>query len=402
MAFVDAALDRPAPDLVGAKLPAHVVMLTNFIPPYRLPLYTELANRVEKLTILLSTPMEPNRNWQASWGSLDVRLQRTWTVRRRWRHAAGFSDTLYVHVPVDTLSQLKALRPDVILSAELGFRSLFSGVYARNIGRIPFVLWLTLSDHTEQGRGRLRQILRRWLLARADAAVVNGASGARYIERFGFDRQRTFRVPYTALPGVFEQLSLARPPESAHRLLYVGQLIERKGLAPFIAALATWASEHPDRNVTFDIAGSGPLHGELAALQTPPNLSLNFLGDRDYSALAAVYASAGIFVLPTLADEWGLVVNEAMSAGLPVLGSVYSQAVEELCREGENGWMFRPDSPSEMVDAIDRALTTPAERLDAMRAGARASVECLTPEYAVERVLQAVASALKNRRGPRG
>ena len=44
--------------------------------------------------------------------------------------------------------------------------------------------------------------------------------------------------------------------------------------------------------------------------------------------------ASGIFVLPTLADEWGLVVNEAMASGLPVLGSVYSQAAHELCGDG--------------------------------------------------------------------
>ena len=51
----------------------------------------------------------------------------------------------------------------------------------------------------------------------------------------------------------------------------------------------------------------------------------------------------GVLVFPTLADEWGLVVNEALAAGVPVLGSLYSQAVEELVRDGENGWTFRPD-----------------------------------------------------------
>ncbi|HWB14663.1 MAG TPA: glycosyltransferase family 4 protein [Pirellulales bacterium] len=382
------ALCRPA-----AKLPAHVVLLTNFIPPYRLPVYSELAGRVEKLTILLSTPMEPNRSWQAEWGALDVRLQRTCTVRRRWRHAAGFTDTLHIHVPVDTLGQLKRLRPDVIISAELGTRSLLSTMYARRRPTTPVVLWLTLSDHTEQGRGRLRHALRRWLLARADAVVVNGASGARYVERFGFDPRSIFRVPYTAVPNLFEHLPARRSNENAHRLLCVGQLIERKGLGPFIAALAHWASSHPERDVTFDLVGSGPLREKLGSMCVPPNLSLRFLGERNYDALAQVYTEAGIFAFPTLADEWGLVTNEAMSAGLPVLGSVYSQAVEELCRDGDNGWTFRPDSQEDTVDAIDRALSTPSERLDAMRAQARADVAYLTPRHAVDRLLEAVEHA---------
>jgi len=378
-----------------ARLPAHVVLLTNFIPPYRVPVYSELADRVEKLTILLSTPMEPNRSWQAEWGSLDVRLQRTWTLRRRWRHTAGFTDTLHVHVPTDTLRQLKTLRPDVIVSAELGSRSLFSTLYAGRRERTPIVLWLTLSDHTEQGRGRLRQVLRRWLFARADAVVVNGTSGARYVERFGFDRDSIFHVPYTALPGVFERLPAQRGKDAAHRLLYVGQLIERKGLAPFILALADWASSHPDRHVRFDLVGSGPLRGELEAIPLPDNLSLRFLGEKTYDVLAQVYAEAGILAFPTLADEWGLVVNEAMSAGLPVLGSVYSQAVEELCRDGANGWTFRPDSRQDMIETIDRALSTPAERLDSMRVRARADVAHLTPKHAVDRLLDAVASVSK-------
>jgi glycosyltransferase involved in cell wall biosynthesis len=399
MSVADAlAATRPTKS-PAAKLPTHVVLLTNFIPPYRLPVYSELADRVEKLTILLSTPMEPNRSWQAQWGSLDVRLQRTWTVRRRWRHAAGFTDTLHVHVPVDTLGQLKALRPDVIISAELGSRSLLSTAYASRGPKTPIVLWLTLSDHTEQGRGRLRHVLRRWLLARADAVVVNGASGARYVERFGFDRGSIFRVPYTALPDLFEQIPAARAEEKAHRLLYVGQLIERKGLGPFITALADWASSNPQRDVSFDLVGSGPLREELESIPLPGNLSLHFLGERSYEALGQVYAEAGIFAFPTLADEWGLVVNEAMSAGLPVLGSVYSQAVEELCRDGINGWTFRPDSRRDMVGALNRALSTSAERLDAMRARARADVAYLTPRHAVDRLMGAIEHASNVRGG---
>lgn len=396
-----------APSLLGdqlaherrSRLPVHLVMLTNFIPPYRLPVYEELAGRVEKLTILLSTPMEPNRNWQAEWGSLDVRVQRTLTIHRPWRHASGFTDTLHIHVPIDTNAQLKKLQPDVILSAELGTRSLFSTLYATRRRKTPLVLWLTLSDHTEQGRGRMRHALRRWLLARADAVVVNGGSGARYVKRFAVDERRIHRVPYTALPDVFDSVAETRPARVAHRLLYVGQLIERKGLGPFIQALAVWAASNPNRDVAFDLVGSGPLREPLEAIAVPANLAVRFLGEVDYGNLAAAYAEAGIFAFPTLADEWGLVVNEAMSAGMPVLGSVYSQAVEELCRDGENGWTFRPDSQSEMIAAIDRALTTSPEQLDSMRANARASVAHLTPQFAIDELMHAIEFAHHRRGG---
>jgi glycosyltransferase involved in cell wall biosynthesis len=318
-------------------------------------------------------------------------------MRRPWRHASGFTDTLHIHLPIDTLAQLKKLQPDVILSAELGTRSLFSTLYATRRSKTPLVLWLTLSDHTEQGRGRLRHALRRWLLGRADAVVVNGGSGARYVKRFGIDERRIYGVPYTALPDVFDSVAETRPARVAHRLLYVGQLIERKGLRPFIQALAVWAASHPKRDVEFDLVGSGPLRSALEAIAVPENVSVHFLGEMDYDTLRKAYAEAGIFAFPTLADEWGLVVNEAMSAGMPVLGSVYSQAVEELCRNGDNGWTFRPDNQTDVVAAIDRALTMSPERLDSMRGCARASVAHLTPEFAVDRLTQALEFAYHRR-----
>jgi glycosyltransferase involved in cell wall biosynthesis len=106
--------------------------------------------------------------------------------------------------------------------------------------------------------------------------------------------------------------------------------------------------------------------------------------------LPSLYAQAGIFVLPTLADEWGLVVNEAMAAGLPVLGSAYSQAVEELVEDCLTGWTFRPGQAGEMYKALDRALRTPHEKLEEMRRSARRQVENLTPQFVADLVLQAI------------
>ena len=61
-------------------------------------------------------------------------------------------------------------------------------------------------------------------------------------------------------------------------------------------------------------------------------------------------------LFPTLSDTWGLVVNEAMAMGLPVLGSVKSQAVTELIEDGVSGWWFDPTSPQDLERAVDRAL----------------------------------------------
>jgi glycosyltransferase involved in cell wall biosynthesis len=377
---------------VERSFDGHVVSLTNYLPPYALPVYVELAQRVRKLTILLSTPMESNRNWKPEWGSLDVRVQRTLTLERPWKHPAGRFEPVSIHVPWNTMSLLRRLQPDVILSAQFGVRSLLSACYS-TISRTPLVLHATLSEHQEQGRGLARHVLRRWLVRRASCIAVNGESGARYLRKMGADARRLFHVPYTAVPNMFECIPPARAEAQSHKLLYVGQLIDRKGLAPFIEALARWTRAHGDRTVDFALAGSGPLESALRSIERPDNLRLRLLGERSYAELAECYAGAGILAFPTLSDEWGLVVNEALSAGLPVLGSTYSQAVDELCIEGKTGWRFRPDVPEEMDAAIDRALNTPADAIEGMRRAGHELVEKLTPAYAAERFLTAIKAA---------
>ncbi len=100
-----------------------VVLLTNFIAPYRLPLYQAIGDRVSEFQVLISTPMEPNRSWQPNWEGLNVTVQKNVTLQRSWRHPHGFSEDIYVHIPYDTLWLLHQKQPDIIISGEMGFRT---------------------------------------------------------------------------------------------------------------------------------------------------------------------------------------------------------------------------------------------------------------------------------------
>lgn len=367
-----------------------VTLLTNFIPPYRLSLYKAVAARLEDLQVFISTPTESNRPWIPEWEGLNVTVQHNLTLRPTWRHPHGFSESLYVHIPYDTLLLLKQYQPDVVISTELGLRTLQAVLYRKWNPKSRIILWTLYSESTEQGRGRLRELLRRWLLPQADAVVVNGESGSRYIRRFGIPEEKIFFAPYTTQISTFTSVPLPRVPNQAYRLLYVGQLIERKGLVPFLLTLSHWSEAHPEHSLEFWLAGDGPVRTTLEQLVLPPNVSLRFLGNVAYADLPQVYGQAGILVFPTLADEWGLVVNEAMAAGLPVLGSMYSQAVEELVVDGVTGWTFYPDQVDKMSTALDRAFSTPIEVLEQMRAKARERIQHLTPEFIANRFLQAI------------
>ena len=127
-----------------------VALLTNFVPPYRVPLFEALAARVGALRVFVSTPMERDRTWAPVWGRLDVAVQRSISFRRRWRHPHGFEDTTQVHVPWDTLGRLARFRPDAVISGELGARTLFAALHGLAHPRVPLLPWLTLSEVTER------------------------------------------------------------------------------------------------------------------------------------------------------------------------------------------------------------------------------------------------------------
>jgi len=378
--------------LAVAVAPVHVAFLALCVVPYTLPVLQFLASSVKCLRVLVSVPMETDRHWAPDWGGLDVRVQRTLTFTRRRTYKQGFNMTSFLHFPLDTLKLLRRFRPDVIISAQLGFRTMQALLYRLLNPECRLIIWADLSQHTEQGVGRLKTAMRRLFLRAADAILVNGSSGARYLRSLGVTAEKLVVAPYVA-DSHFNTKPSAKDPQIARRLLYVGQLIERKGLEPFLRSLSKWLVLYNSESREMWIVGDGPLRRRLEHMKLSPRLRLKFFDNVPYHNLATFYASAGVFVLPTLADTWGLVVNEAMAAGLPIFGSLYSQAVEELVVNGKNGWTFLPDRPEQFLRSLKDMLTCPLDALAQMGEAARATVEELTPSYLTSRFLHAIRVA---------
>ena len=387
-------LDPYAPVPLNSTL--RVAFLTNLIPPYHKPVLHELAQRYQALRVLLSTPMEANRPWKVDWDDLDVVVQRTFTTSGVFRHPRGFDEDLTVHIPLDTLRQLRRFSPDLMISNEMGARTLLALVFRKMNPETRLIIWAEAVESTESGRGWVRRLARKIFVRNVDAFLAVGASAVQYLQSMGAPPSKIFKIAYTTDIDRFAVKQTMRPPERARRLLYCGQFVERKGLVPFLNVLSRWASDHPARTINIALAGDGPVKSQLSQLPLAPNVKLEFLGAFQYDDLPEIYSSAGVFVLPTLADNWAVVVNEALAAGLPVLGSVYAQAVEELIQEGRNGWIFRPDNAEDTYRAIDRMMNTSEQQLDAMRANGRMVASQLTPERVADQIALAVNACVES------
>ena len=368
-----------------------IAFLTNMVPPYHKPVLKLLTQRYGGLRIFISTAMEANRPWKAEWNGLDVVVQKGLAIKSGWRHPKGFSEAVTVHIPLDTISQLARYKPDVVMSGEMGMRTLLALLYRKFAGSCKLLIWSEVTKTTEQGRGVLRGLLRKRLAHRVDGFLALGAGGADYIRSLGVAEDKIFRLAYTTDIERFSCLSATRTGEAARRLLYAGQLVQRKGLMPFLSTLSRWAAAQPEHRIEFMIAGNGPLEAELRALPVPDNVKLIFRGAVQYEDLPELYGQAGIFVMPTLADTWGVVVNEALASAVPVMGSLASQAVEEMIEDGKTGWTFRPQVEDEVYSAIDRALLCPAEELQNMRGRARQRALQISPEYVAGLIDKALA-----------
>ena len=249
------------------------------------------------------------------------------------------------------------------------------------------VVWVEGSSHADDCRGFARRVLRKFILAQADAALCISEAARKLVAELA----GSIRTVVHALPNACESTINCRVRTVAERkrLLYVGQLVSRKGILRFVESLANVCKSRPDQTVELWICGSGPQEADLRAMAIPQNLDLTFVGEKSYEEMSAVYDQCGVLVFPTLADVWGLVASEAMAAGLPVLGSIYSEAVADLVEDGVTGWRYCPSEQCATEQAIEAALSCSPEQIARMGAAAQTRVSGITPSAFVGALLTA-------------
>lgn len=360
-----------------------VALITNSIPSYRESLYETLNDRLGGgLRVVTTLPAAPcDRGYQA------VKCGYCLNIPRRRSHPLGYADRARTPIPWSLAKDIGAC--DAVVAHGLGIAAVVSMREARRQG-VPLILWATLSEDTERGRGSLVRFARRRLLQRASAVIVNGASGRRYVEGLlGGRLVPVIEVPYTIDTKPFATIAVQRSAEARNRILTTGQLIPRKGLLEFAGDLAEWLHGNPEHRMTWSIVGDGPLRDALTSFKAHPRLRMTVCPAVRYDRLPAVYAAHGIFVFPTLADEWGVVVNEAMASGLPVIGSVRSQAVQELVTPGESGFTFDPlGARAQRLEAIDKIVTSAG--LSEMGCRARSIAGRIAPADAAESIVSLI------------
>ena len=158
-------------------------------------------------------------------------------------------------------------------------------------------------------------------------------------------------------------------PEEGRIVISVGRFIESKG---FDVLIKTAKNLH--ENTTVYIVGGEPTDEYKKLIEENNVLNVNFIGFKTFSELVKYYRAADIFTLPTRTDVWGLVINEAMSCGLPVVTTDMCVAGVTLIENGANGYIVPIDDVSSLTDKINNLLSKSDEELS--KAGAK-SIEII-------------------------
>ena len=214
-------------------------------------------------------------------------------------------------------------------------------------------------------RGGLATRLKRWVLRRADAVSVVSRPMAEIAESLGADPHRTAVIPM----GVDFQNRFTPDPTTDRRpgeILFVGRLVEKKGLRYLIQALPQIVARIPHAHVT--IAGYGPEEAALRRLADELGVAekVTFLGALPQEALPDLYRRAAVFVAPFVRadsgdqDGFGLVVAEAIACGCPVaIGDV--GVLAELFDADDSAARFPPGDIDALVEAVVAVLERPDE-----------------------------------------
>ncbi len=390
-----------------------VVFVCNFVAPDKLAIlqhWAEISPR--PLIVLTSVAMEGNRRWQPDAGGLDVRVQRSWTLRRRDVHPSGYRDVNFVHLPLRTVGELRRLRPAAVVTTELGLRTALTQTASRrNVfsaeKTFPVVNAISTTALLERSRAsKWRTAWRRWLIGRSDLLTYHGPQCRDWLSMMGADNDSLRSWDYAADPRKIHDgpvLGFDEDSPLAVRVITVGQMIDRKGVGPAMDAMIAAATGLPQVQIRWRMLGDGPRLSELRQRPRPVNLSVEFAGHVDSQTIRGGYRDCELLFFPTLADEWGLVVDEAMHSGLAVIGTDGAQSFTTLVRTADSavggitGYRFDPQRPISLTEAIaDFVSRTRPERL-AIRTAARQSVAHRTARASAVQINSVVEEAILSR-----
>jgi len=368
-------------------MPPRVLIVHNIVAPYRLPIFEALSTNYD-VTVFFCAEDDPTREWSADLSDYSFGYYILPNV------SAG-----PVRINYTVLSHLRGRRFDAVIlsdTPEAIATNTATALYAKSYN-IPYIIWTEVTSKTEGQEIHSQNIVsslktatfdsyRKILYRYADGFIAYSNAAASYLRYRGISDEKIAEsiqvVPAETLPA---------PPIvdiDGPLVLYVGYLNHRKGVDTLIKAYQK--SEITDGKLL--IVGTGPEESQLRSLATSDR-NIEFTGYVSEEQKAGYYHAADVFVLPTRHDAWGLVTNEAMYYGVPVIVSEAAGSAE-LVEQHSNGYIVPPGDVKLFKLKLEKLIKNTDKRQEFAQRS-RTADEVTDTEVGVKPFYQALSRVLE-------
>lgn len=350
------------PRFRATSRPLKLAIITELIAPYRIPVFNALAHKKEvDLHVIFLSENDPSmRQWRVYKDEITF----AYAVLAHWRTPQFAGSKLLLNRGMSR--SLSAFAPDVILCGGYNYPASWQAAYWAANHQVPFLLWSESTALDARKRNPAVEMLKARFLNLCCAFVVPGIAAANYLRSLNVTDELIFTAPNAVDNRLFcMEAERSRESEAKLRtelglpcryLLYVGRLVKEKGIFELVQAYGELDSE-TRKQIGLVFAGDGPDRSDLIHRASKIKAgTVQFPGFVHREDLPKFYAFAEALVFPTYTDPWGLVVNEAMSCGLPVIATNVAGCVPDLVQHEWNGLTVPSRDPASLAAAMARLV----------------------------------------------
>lgn len=292
---------------------------------------------------------------------------------------------------------LSKIRPDVLAIAGYADAGMLAAVGWAKWHQKRLVL-MSDSKADDAIRHPWKEEFKRGIVRQYDAAIVAGKPQYRYMTQLGMPPEKIFFGFDVVGNESFHPDRIRALPNPHPRpfFLTISRFVPKKNLLMLLETYADYVQQKTDLAWDLVLCGDGELRSQIEQRITALGLHGRVLlpGFLQQAELLPYFAHARCLIQASRQEQWGLVVNEAMAAGLPVIVSDRCGCYEDLVVESINGFGFDPDQP-EQLSFLMQKMSSPEIDTAAMQKAALAQIEKFSPEYFADQLRQAIQVAIK-------
>ena len=314
-----------------------------------------------------------------------------------------FSGASYRKLPPLTMNSrifkvLQKVDPDVLIGPATPFPSGMAAIhYALRYHR--FSIMMDDAWEYSDRRGKIIRTIKRLLHSNVDVAFIPAPSHAQYYQQMAFPPDRiVYGVDVVDNDFFSNGAEIARRNATGMRrdlhlpenyFLFVGRLIERKGVRTLLTAYMKYSAALGKDAWNLVIIGDGEEQCEYESI-VRDHPGIHFIGGIFGNELPQYYGLAKAFILPSTTETWGLVANEALASGLPILISSGCGCAKTLVETGKNGWVFPPGDDRKLADGLAALSSLSSDEWKAMSNRSKEIIDRWSLDTFAESVLKAI------------